>query len=76
MMAYEGRSRVNIFQLDYTIIHMQVYINISSLLALQPFKTWANYCGAKAARSVNPTVSVLGSFKLFYSRFLPRFFMN
>jgi len=26
------------------------YINISSILALQPLTTWANYCGGKAAR--------------------------
>ena len=28
-----------------------VYINISSILALQPLTTWGNYCGGKAARS-------------------------
>lgn len=27
-----------------------VYINISSILALQPLTTWGNYCGGKAAR--------------------------
>jgi len=26
------------------------YINISSILALRPLSTWANYCGGKAAR--------------------------
>merc|ERR1711974_344111 len=26
------------------------YINISSILALQPLTTWANYCGGKVAR--------------------------
>merc|ERR1711936_1371916 len=26
------------------------YINISSILALQPLTTWGNYCGGKAAR--------------------------
>lgn len=26
------------------------YINISSILALQPLKSWVNYCGGKAAR--------------------------
>jgi len=28
----------------------KVYINISSILALQPLTTWGNYCGGKAAR--------------------------
>merc|ERR1711973_334649 len=27
-----------------------VYINVSSILALQPLTTWGNYCGGKAAR--------------------------
>ena len=27
-----------------------VFINISSILALQPLTTWGNYCGGKAAR--------------------------
>eukprot|EP00088_Acartia_fossae_P038597 TRINITY_DN40039_c0_g1_i1.p1 TRINITY_DN40039_c0_g1~~TRINITY_DN40039_c0_g1_i1.p1 ORF type:complete len:274 (+),score=7.15 TRINITY_DN40039_c0_g1_i1:226-1047(+) len=27
-----------------------VFVNISSILALQPLTTWANYCGGKAAR--------------------------
>jgi hypothetical protein len=58
-----------IFSNLITLLHLQVYINISSLLALQPFKTWANYCGAKAARYVNPTVSELGSFNLFLQPF-------
>ena len=27
-----------------------VFVNISSILALQPLTTWGNYCGGKAAR--------------------------
>ena len=30
-----------------------VFINVSSILALQPLTTWGNYCGGKAARSVS-----------------------
>ena len=27
-----------------------VFVNVSSILALQPLTTWGHYCGGKAAR--------------------------
>jgi hypothetical protein len=32
------------------LMSVQVYINVSSILALQPLTTWGHYCGGKAAR--------------------------
>jgi short-subunit dehydrogenase len=34
------------------------YINISSILALQPLTTWGNYCGGKAARYPQNKISI------------------